>query len=499
MPRRPFTRNEQWLMPPTLGQMIPPDHIVRFVASFVDELDLQSLGLATPLRVRGAPAYHPAVLVAAWVYGFMTRIRSTRKLERAAHENIPMMWLLGGHQPDHSTLARFFKANRQQMKGLFKQTVEVAIGVGLVEFALHAIDGTRISTVSKDKTLGHRELTLLLQRAEETIAAFEDEAGQEGDKAGTEEAPRAMPAELSNALQLKEKIQVALAEVEKRERERRTHKKGALDPETGEPRGPRVHLADPEAVTMKGRGGYVVGYNGQNAVDGKAQVIVAADLVASATDNEQMVPMLQEIKDTAGRLAEETAFDGGFHSATNLEAVANESTEVYVPDPVMGRKGRSSPRWAYHKDHFEYDPDTDTYRCPEGKRLSFAYQDVQKRRGNRVIRVYQCHECLHCPHFGECTRDRSGRRIRIGPQDELLKRHRQKMRTEQAKAKMRLRTAVVEPVFAILREHLGLKRFLRRGLENARAEWLLLCAAYNLRKIWRLSWLPAMKAGKTPA
>jgi len=342
-------------------------------------------------------------------------------------------------------------------------------------------------------------LTLLLQRAEEAIAAFGDEAGQEGGPAAKEEPTRAMPAELSNALQLKEKIQEALAEIDKRERERKAHKKGALDPKTGKPRGPKVHLADPEAVTMKGRRGYVVGYNGQAAVDSKAQVIVAADLVASATDNEQMVPMLQEIKDTAGRLADETTFDGGFHSATNLEAVANEPTEVYVPDPVMGRKGRSPARWAYHKDHFEYDPDPDTYHCPEGKTLSFAYQTVQKRRGNRVIRVYQCHECLHCPHFGECTKDRSGRRIKIGRQDELLKSHRKKMATEEATAKMKLRSAVVEPVFGILREHLGLRRFLRRGLENARAEWFLLCAAYNLKKIWRLCWFPAMKMTNTPA
>jgi len=499
MPRRPFTREQQWLMPPTLDQMIPSDHIVRFVASFVDELDFERLGLAMPVETRGAPAYHPAVLTGACVYGFMTRTRSTRKIERAAHENIPMMWLLGGQQPDHSTLARFFKANCEQMKGLFKETVEVAVGVGLVEFALHAIDGTRISTVSKDKTLGRKELTLLLQRAEEAIAIFEDEVGQEGDRAAKEEPVGTMPAELSDAVQLKEKIQEALAEIDKRGRERKTTKKGVLDPETGDPRGPRVHLADPEAVTMKGRRGYVVGYNGQAAVDSKAQVIVAADLVASATDNGQMVPMLQEIKDTAGRLAEETTLDGGFHSAANLEAVANEPTDVYVPDPVMGRKGRSSTRWPYHKDHFEHDPDTDTYRCPEGKALTFAYQTVQKRRGNRVIRVYQCHECLRCPRFGECTKDRSGRRIRIGPQDELLKRHRKKMATEEARAKMKLRTAVVEPVFAILREHLGLKRFLRRGLENARAEWYLLCAAYNLRKIWRLCWFPAMKMANRPA
>ena len=194
--------------------------------------------------------------------------------------------------------------------------------------------------------------------------------------------------------------------------------------------------------------------------------------------------------------------------------MANDPTEVYVPDLVMGRKGRSPARWAYHKDHFEYDPDTDTYRCPQGKRLSFAYQEVQKQRGNRVIRVYQCHaegagtfsECLNCPHFGECTRDRSGRRIKIGPQDQLLKGHRMKMRSEQAKAKMSLRAAVVEPVFAILGEHLGLRRFwlchvfdLRRGLQNARAEWHLLCAAHNLKKIWRFCWLPAMKTANRRA
>ena len=142
-----------------------------------------------------------------------------------------------------------------------------------------------------------------------------------------------MPAGLSNALELKEKIQQALAEIDKRERERKANNKGVLDAETGKPRGPRVHLADPEAVMMKRRGGYVVGYNGQAAVDAKAQVIVGADLVASATDEEQMIPMLEEIKDTAGQLVEETAFDGGFHSATNLEAVANEPTDVY---PIRG-------------------------------------------------------------------------------------------------------------------------------------------------------------------
>jgi transposase len=466
-----------------MEEMILEDHVVRFVAAFVDSLDLSELGLRQNTAPRGALEYDVRVLLSAWVYGFMTRVRSTRRLEQLAYENLPMIWLLGGQRPDHSTLARFLQNNLQAIKNLFKQTVRTAVQVGLVDFAFQAIDGTRVANVSRDKALRRKELLTLNEKLERVLAEMEQ--GTEPEQESGEGDSHRMPQALANPEALHEQVQAALKELDRREARRRTFKKGALDPETGEPKGPPVSLADPEAVLMKGRGGYVLGYNAQAAVDARAQVIVAAEVVADATDNDQQVLMLRETEETAGRLAEVTALDGGYHSAENLEATQELATDLYVTDPALRRAQAQPETSPFHKDAFRYQAESDTYLCPERHTLRLEYQSRDKRHGGRVIRVYRCHECHTCPHFGLCTKDRHGRGIRIRQQEHLLRRHRDKMGSETANAYMKQRAAVVEPVFGILKEHLGLRRFLRRGLENVRAEWQLLCAAYNLRKLWR--------------
>jgi len=485
MPIRPFTRDQVWLLPPALEDMIPSDHVVRFVATFVDSLELSALGLRQAAAVRGGLEYDVRVLLAAWLYGFMTGVRSTRRLEQLAYENLPMIWLEGGQRPDHSTLARFLQANREAMKKLFKQTVHTAVQVGLVGFAFQAIDGTRVANVSRDKALTRKELLALEGRVERAIEEMERGVADAEQGASAEDTTRKMPKQLTDPVALREQIGVALAELDRREKERKSPAKGAVDPETGERWGPPVHLADPEAVLMKGRRGYVLGYNAQVAVDAKDQVIVAAEVVASATDNEQQIPMLQETEETAGRMAEVTVMDAGYHSAKNVEATQGMPTDLYVADPEMRRSKGTPEKKPFHKDAFLYDAERNSYTCPQGKTLTFDHQTQDKKHGGRLIRAYRCHACLSCVHFGVCTRDHHGRTIRTRPQDHLLRLHRKKMGGDTAKAYMKQRSAVVEPVFAILKERLGLTRFLRRGLANVRAEWHLLCAAYNLRKLWK--------------
>jgi len=500
MPIRPLTRDRMWLFPPSLEELIPAEHVVRFVAAYVDSLVLTELGLQQDATGRGGLEYDARVLLSAWVYGFMIGVRSTRRIERLAHENLPMIWLLGGQCPDHSTLARFVQSNRQAMKEVFKGTVHTAVQVGLVDFAFQAIDGTRVGNVSRDKVWRRKELLALEERLERVVAEMEQ--GTREPAAGGEEGNDRyrMPQELADPVVLREQVQAALEELDRREAGRRASNKGALDPETGEPKGPPVSLADPEAVLMKGRHGYVMGYNAQAAVDAKEQVIVAAEVVAEATDNDQQVRMLRETEATAGRLADVTTMDGGYHSAENLEATQGMATDLYVTDPEMRRAKSKPEKIPFHKDAFRYEVESDTFVCPQGCRLTFDHHLRDAKHGGRLIRVYRCHHCQTCPHFGVCTTDRHGRRLRVRPQDELLRQHREKMRGETAKAFMKQRSAVVEPVFAILREHQGLSRFLRRGLENVRAEWHLLCAAYNLRKLWKhrwrvLTWLIGQKPG----
>lgn len=195
--------------------------------------------------------------------------------------------------------------------------------------------------------------------------------------------------------------------------------------------------------------------------------------------------MLDEIEANTGRLAEVTVYDSGYHSAENLAAVEDRPTEVYVADPNMKRKQSKAEEAVYHKDAFVYDAETDTYRCPAGQTLVLEYICKGASRDDYGVRVYRCKQCRGCPHKTLCTKDKGGRRICVRPEDALLRRNREKMRTEQGKQMMQQRGTIVEPVFAVMREHMGLLRFLRRGLENVRAEWLLLCAAYNLRVIWQ--------------
>lgn len=485
MPMRPFTRDQQWLLPPTIEDLIPQDHVVHFVAAFVDSLDLGELGLHQTPAVRGEPEYNVRLLLSAWLYGFMTSVRSTRCLELLAHESLPMIWLLGRQRPDHSTLARFLRDNREAMRGLFKQTVRTAVRVGLVEFALQAVDGTRVANVSRDKALHRKELLALEAAVERVIAAMERGAAADEQSQGWHGSGRQMPKDLADAQKLREQVKAALSELDRRAEQRRTCNQGAVDAETGEPLGPPVNLADPEAVMMKGRHGFVVGYNAQAAVDAKAQIIVAAEVVASATDNDQQVPMLREIEETTGRLADVTVMDAGYHSAANLEATQEMRTDLYVADPELGRGKEQPEKQPFHKDAFVHHAEDDTYRCPQGQTLIFDHLDRDRRHGNREIRIYRCHECRACPHFGVCTKDRHGRRIRVRKQDQLLRRHRDKMRGDAAKAYMKQRGGVVEPVFGIMKVHLGLSRFLRRGTEYVRAEWRLLCSAHNLRKVWK--------------
>jgi len=240
---------------------------------------------------------------------------------------------------------------------------------------------------------------------------------------------------------------------------------------------------------MKGPHGYVAGYNAQAAVDAKTHIIVGAAVVAQADDHDALVPMVEEIRENTGRLAEVTTCDAGYHSAANLSAVAAEDTDLYVADPNLRRRKSKAEDSAFHKDAFPYDPTTDTYRCPAGQTLFFEREVTNPKDIHYGMRTYHCKACRNCVHFGQCTKSKEGRTVHIGRFDDLLRHNRKKMCTDDGKQKMKQRGSTVEPVFGIIREQQGMTRFLRRGLDNVTAEWHLLCATYNLRALWRHWWL----------
>jgi transposase len=548
MPYRTFSREQDWLLPPSLGDLLASDHLVRFVAEFVDLLELEQVGILAEPAVEGVPSYHPRVLLGVWLYGFMVRVRSSRKLEAACRENVAFMWLTGLQRPDHVTLWRFYKHNRKVMRQLLKRTVCLATEVGLVDFALQAVDGSRVAVSSLDSLKGRAAVEKLLAQVEAAIVAMEQaNECEDGPDGRTRPGPHA----LLGKHEMRERLQralAALAELEKaptaaadKSTEPRADttsvaesvaeaspsqspSEGQVNPGRGlatvplqtssldsagqrpadaeaqtttapeQPakpaQEPRISASDPEAVWIKGRHGLALGYNGQAVVDSKAQIIVAADLVACGGDGDQLAPMLDEAQAMTGRSAQVVATDTGYFSMIGIAHAQELGIEAYVPERRATRKDGPTKN-PYHKEHFVYDAVSDTFTCPLGQFLTY-YADEQRQ--GRKVRVFKCHTCSGCPAqaSGECTKS-PGRRITLYGHEVVLKVHAAKMQTEEARTILRQRSAIVEPVFAIFREQLGLVRFLVRGLENVKAEWRLLAIAHNLRKLWKLWWRPKMR------
>lgn len=471
MPVRPLVRDQIWLLPPHFDDLLSADHPARFVASFVDELEAArwlELGIAFEGEKEGAPAYHPRLLLSVWLYGFMTRVRSCRRLEAACHDQIPFIWLTGNQRPDHNTLWRFYQEHRQGMRQLLKLTVRTAVALGLIDLALQAVDGTKIAgNASPDRTYNRAGLERLLSRVEAAIEDLEAQNTTGGDRPASH-----LPKALHKAETLRDKVREALEALE-------SESKGY------------TNLTDGEAVLLRGRGGFVTGYNAQAvasplvAAEGKASsghFITAVAVVTDRNDVGQLLPMLAAAAENTGKWAETTLADAGYHSGPNLTACEEQGRTVVMPSTQD--RALNNP---YHKDRFTYDRESDSYTCPRGQKLRYA---GIKHRGGKQWRRYRAEApavCRACPAFGQCTRDkRQGRSLHIGSEDEALRRHRDWMATEEAKEVYKQRKTLIEPPFGIIKEHLGVRRFLLRGLLNTSAEWSLLATAFNLRVLARV-------------
>ena len=463
---RPIDREQAWLLPPSLDDLLPDDHPARFVAGFVDGLTREewaAFGVNVDGQTLGAPAYHPRALLSIWLYGFMTGVRSSRKLEAGCHDQIPYLWLSGLQHPDHNTLWRFYQAHRTKLRGLLRQTVRTAIRLDLIDWAVQAVDGTKVeANASPAQTYDQRGLERLLQRTDQAIADLE--AQNEG---GDDPPPPRLPPELREAGRLRERVSAARRELEK---EGRRH----------------VNLTDLDARLLRNRRAYLTGYNAQVMAapvsngTSRGLLITAAEVTQEPTDNAQLLPLISAAQEATGRTPALTLADAGYFSAANLGACASSDTPVAMPEP------RSHTAHPYHHSRFAYDPVADRYECPEGRFLTL--RRVRQRGDHPAVRIYGARPstCRSCPAFGLCTRSKHGRRIEVTLHDAALQSHRRWMQTPTAQEALRLRKQLVEPVFGILKEQQGARRFLLRGVDAVRSEWSLMATAFNLRALWKV-------------
>ena len=330
------------------------------------------------------------------------------------------------------------------------------------------MDGSKVgANAAKERIYNEAGLERLLKRVEGAIDDLEAQ-----NIGGEDNQPRRLPKELCHAQALRERVKAAMALTQSEE-------------------GPKhANLTDSEAGYLKSRQGFIAGYNAQAIVSpldpekaAKPGMFITGVAVTNKNDDHpHLLPMIEQAAENIGTMDDGnrvTLADAGYHSGSNLEQCAQNGHQVLMPEAQESK--RQHP---YHKEHFTYNADTDSYVCPQGQELT--YRGISRKKGYQA-RVYRAKRtvCERCPAYGICTTDGHGRSIKVGPHEETLARHRALMGTEDAKALYKRRRQLVEPVFGILKEQLGARRFLLRGLANVRSEWALIATAFNMRSLYR--------------
>jgi transposase len=452
--------NQQWIFPPTLEDLLPSDHTARMIREFIDAQDLEKLGFKVRLSEDGRPNYSSNLLLKVWLYGYVTRNRTTRGLERACMDQIGMLWLTGMQRPDHTTLWRFWRDNRQALRKVFKRLLEIAAGLNLVGMVLQAVDGTKIVSQASQQQGWHRaSLEQTLRRLDEAI----QEIMKQTEQAAKQGEDCRLPESLQQRQQLREKIQAQLKQLDEKEED-------------------HFQPQDQDSRVMKCRNGKKFAYNAQAVVDSQNRLIVAADVVSDETDNYQLVRMIDQVEQNLGRVAEQTVADAGYFATTELASAEEKRYPVLVNLPEYAQEAEEKP---YHASRFVYDAENDHCVCPQGERLPFDGIKSREKAHPYDVRVYRCQSYETCPVRWQCSPNKRGRTVQIHPKHEALVRQREKLRDEKLRAMLKQRSSTVEPVFGWIKEAMGFRRWTVRGLEKVQAQWILLSTAINLTRLKR--------------
>lgn len=449
---------QQFLLPPALEDWVPQDHPARFLREFVDQLDLPTLGLVMAQSTDGRPPYAPSLLLKIWLFGYMHRIYSTRKLEVACREQLSLLWLCGLLQPDHNSLWRFWRHNKQVLRALFKHSAQLAVQAGLVGLVLQAVDGTKIQAAASGHTAWNKK------QLQELLDALDRQLDQAEAQMDREVAPEPgsgyrLAENLAQPEALRQRVQAGLQQMEQAQRE-------------------HLHPHEPEARRMQCDGKNRFAYNAQAVVDEKTGVIVAAEVTNQENDTGLAVPMVRQAEQNCGGPAAATVADCGYGSGVDIGQAARQQVNLLVRpamDSVAAQK-------RFHAYNFSYDPERDRVRCPEGKELHFARHMKQK---GQTVRIFRC-EHYDCPVRAQCTRDQRQRRlVEIWSHTAAVQEMRARIKEPTAADQLRKRPQIIERVFGHIKQHEGWRRWTVRGLQAVNAQWALVCCAYNLRLLYR--------------
>jgi transposase len=454
------------LMPESLDDFIGEDNPVRVIDLFVDELDLPGLGFACAQpAVTGRPGYHPGVLLKLYIYGYLNRVQSSRRLEREALRNVEVMWLTGHLAPDFKTIADFRRDNGTGIRNACKQFIALCRELDLFSHAVVAVDGSKFKAVNnRDKNFTPHKLEQRIKQIEESIERYLH---------ALDTADRTQPAETeAKTKNLQEKL-VRLKKQMRYLQEMGEHLRQAPDEQ--------VSLTDPDARSMatSGRGTGMVGYNVQIAVDTEHHLIVAHDVVNLGHDRTQLASMATQAKAAVGEETLEVLADRGYYKGPEILACEQSGITPFVP---MTMTSDNKARGLFDKRDFVYQADQDVYRCPTGQLLPRHHQSVEQ--GLVIHTYYNLSACMHCSIKARCTTAERERRVRRWEHEAVLES--MQRRLDACPGKMRRRRSTVEHVFGTLKSWMGATHFLTKTRPRVQTEMSLHVLAYNLRRIINL-------------
>jgi transposase len=419
---RPYEPDQLLLMPPSLADWVPEDHLARFVSDLVDTLDLSAIE-DTYAEERGYPPYHPCMMVKVLLYAYCTGTYSSRRIAEKLRDSVAFRYLAAGNQPDFRTISDFRKEHEEALSGLFEQVLKVCRASGLVKLGRVALDGTKIkANASKHKAMSYgrmvekekvlrKEIQTILRRAEAADA-------EEDQRFGSDRSGEELPAELARRETRLKKIREAKAALEAEARAEAEGK--GDDPETAKPSAKaQQNFTDSESRIQKTADGFIQGYNAQVGVDDLFQIIVAQHVTSASPDVQQLQPSVASIERTLKTRPQAILADAGYFSEENIQALENRNIEPFISSQKEkhGRPTLKVPRG----------------RPPENLTL-------RQRMARKLLTV-------------------RGRKV------------------------YRRRKTIVEPVLGQIKQARGFRQFLRRGLKRVGHEWALVCTAHNLLKL----------------
>src|SRR3954453_2785657 len=458
-------RGQSTLLPECLDDWVADDNPVRVIDAFVAALDLAELGFdGVEPAGTGRPSYHPAALLRLYIYGYLNRVHSSRRLEREAGRNVEVMWLLARLAPDHKTIVDFRKDNGLGIKKVCARFVEVCRKMGLLATASVAIDGSKFKAVNnRDKNFTRGQVERRRTQLEESVARY---------LAQLDTADRQEPSETLELkkTRIKERLKNLTVEMAKL---------AAIEKQVLASPDQQISFTDRDSRSMatSGRGSGVVGYNVQTAVDTENHLIVTHEVTNTGSDRSQLASVAKEAKAALHTEKLDAVADRGYFNGEEILACEQDGITVTLPKP-MTSGAKSEGRFG--KQDFVYLPAENVYRCPAGEKLKYYYTNEEK---GQTFHRYWTNACRNCPLKAQCTKG-PHRRITRWEHEEVVEAVQKRL--DENPGAMRTRRETVEHPFGTLKMRMGATHFLMKTLPKVAGEMALHVLAYNLTRVMNI-------------